>query len=67
MGRTASGWTKLLALPGVRSAKLEAGTLRVGVQDLATETPRVLQWLVERGHLYHHVASSGKSGNRIRH
>ncbi len=48
---------KLLALPGVRSAKLEAGTLRVGVQDLATETPRVLQWLVERGHLYHHVAS----------
>jgi len=47
----------LLALPGVRSAKLEAGTLRVGVQDLATETPRVLQWLVERGHLYHHVAS----------
>ena len=48
---------ELLALPGVRSAKLEAGTLRVGVQDLATETPRVLQWLVERGHLYHHVAS----------
>jgi ABC-2 type transport system ATP-binding protein len=48
---------ELLALPGVRSAKLEAGILRVGVQDLATETPRVLQWLVERGHLYHHVAS----------
>jgi ABC-2 type transport system ATP-binding protein len=48
---------ELQALPGVRSAKLEAGTLRVGVQDLATETPRILQWLVERGHLYHHVAS----------
>jgi len=48
---------ELLPLPGVRSVKLEAGTLRVGVQDLATETPRVLQWLVERGHLYHHVAS----------
>jgi ABC-2 type transport system ATP-binding protein len=44
-------------LLGVHSAKLEAGTLRVGVQDLATETPRVLEWLVERGHLYHHVAS----------
>jgi ABC-2 type transport system ATP-binding protein len=48
---------ELQALPGVRSANLEAGTLRVGVQDLATETPRVLQWLVERGHLYRNVAS----------
>ena len=45
------------ALPGVRFAKLEAGTLRVGVQNLATETPRLLEWLVERGHLYSHVAS----------
>ncbi len=48
---------ELQALPGVRSANLEAGKLRVGVQDLATETPVVLQWLVERGHLYHYVAS----------
>ena len=48
---------ELQALPGVRSAKIEAGTLRVGVQDLATETPRLLQWLVERGHLYRHVVS----------
>src|SRR5580693_719799 len=48
---------ELQALPGVRSAKMEAGTLRVGVQDLATETPRLLQWLVERGHLYRHVVS----------
>jgi ABC-2 type transport system ATP-binding protein len=48
---------ELQALPGVRSAKLEAGKLRVGVQDLATETPRILEWLVARGHLYHHVAS----------
>ena len=48
---------ELQALPGVRMAKVEAGTLRVGVQDLATETPRILQWLVERGHLYRHVAS----------
>jgi ABC-2 type transport system ATP-binding protein len=45
------------ALPGVHSAKLESGTLRIGVQDLAQETPRVLAWLVERGHLYHHVSS----------
>jgi ABC-2 type transport system ATP-binding protein len=48
---------ELRALPGIHSAKLEAGTLRVGVQDVATETPRLLQWLVERGHLYHHIAS----------
>jgi ABC-2 type transport system ATP-binding protein len=48
---------ELQALPGVRFAKIEAGTLHVGVQDLATETPRVLEWLVERGHRYHHVAS----------
>ncbi len=47
----------LRALPGVRSADIEAGTLRVGVQDLATETPLLLQWLVDRGHLYRHVAS----------
>jgi ABC-2 type transport system ATP-binding protein len=49
--------SELQALPGVHSAKIEAGTLRVGVRDLATETPRVLQWLVERGHVYHHVTS----------
>jgi len=48
---------ELRALPGVRSAKIEAGTLHVGVEDLATETPRLLQWLVERGHLYRNVAS----------
>ena len=48
---------ELQALPGVRSATMEAGTLRVGVEDLATETPRLLQWLVERGHLYRHVES----------
>jgi ABC-2 type transport system ATP-binding protein len=48
---------ELQALPGVRSATMEAGTLRVGVEDLATETPRLLEWLVERGHLYRHVVS----------
>jgi ABC-2 type transport system ATP-binding protein len=48
---------ELQALPGVRSASLEAGTLRVGVEDLATGTPRILEWLVERGHLYRHVVS----------
>jgi len=48
---------ELQALPGVRFAKMEGETLRVGVQDLAIEKPHVLQWLVERGHPYRHVAS----------
>ena len=48
---------QLAALPGIQTAKLEAGTLTVGVADLATETPRLLAWLVERGHPYRHVAS----------
>jgi len=47
----------LQALAGVHSAGLVAGTLRVGVQNLSTDTPRVLEWLVEHGHPYHHVAS----------
>ena len=47
----------LRRLPGVHSANFEAGKLRVGVQDLATDTPGLLEWLVERGHLYHHVTS----------
>ena len=45
------------ALPGVTSAEFEGGTLRVGVRDLAAETPRLLQWLVDRGHPYRHVVS----------
>jgi ABC-2 type transport system ATP-binding protein len=48
---------ELAALPGVHSAKLEAGTLRVGVADLSTEAPRLLAWLVKRGHLYRHISS----------
>jgi ABC-2 type transport system ATP-binding protein len=56
-GRDGLRVEEVQALPGVRFAKLEAGTLRVGVQNLATETPRLLEWLVERGHLYSHVAS----------
>ena len=45
------------ALPGVHSAEFDSGTLRVGVEDLAAQTPCVLQWLVEHGHSYHHVSS----------
>jgi linearmycin/streptolysin S transport system ATP-binding protein len=48
---------QLQTLGEVRSAQLHGGTLRVGVRDLATETPRILQWLVDRGHPYRHVVS----------
>jgi ABC-2 type transport system ATP-binding protein len=48
---------ELQALPGVRSAEVAGGVLRVGVHDLCTGTPRVLEWLVEHGHSYRHVVS----------
>jgi ABC-2 type transport system ATP-binding protein len=48
---------ELQSFPGVRSTALHSGTLRVGLSDLAAETPRILQWLVDRGHPYRHVAS----------
>jgi ABC-2 type transport system ATP-binding protein len=48
---------EIQALPGVRSAELRGGTVRIGIRDLAAETPRILQWLVDRGHSYRHVAS----------
>jgi ABC-2 type transport system ATP-binding protein len=47
----------LRALPGVHSASLEAGTLRIGVEDLAAQTPCVLEWLVKHGHAYRHLSS----------
>jgi ABC-2 type transport system ATP-binding protein len=59
LNQTPNGFplAELQALPGVHSAELVAGTLRVGVQDLSTETPRVLEWLVEHSYPYNHVAS----------
>jgi ABC-2 type transport system ATP-binding protein len=44
-------------LPDVQTAALKDGVLKVGVRDLAVGTPRILDWLVEHGHPYHHVAS----------
>jgi ABC-2 type transport system ATP-binding protein len=48
---------ELQSLSGVHSATLDAGTLRIGLRDLSTETPRVLEWLVEHGCPYHHVST----------
>jgi ABC-2 type transport system ATP-binding protein len=47
----------MLTLPEVKSAALEQGILRVGVHDLSDGAPRILRWLAENGHSYHHVSS----------
>ncbi len=47
----------MLALPEVKSAELEQGTLRVGVHDLSRGAPVILRWLAENGYSYHHVSS----------
>ena len=31
--------------------------LKVGVRDLSSGTPRILQWLVDRGHPYQHIVN----------
>jgi len=58
---------ELEALPGVHSAKLEDGSLRVGVQDLATVTPRLLEWLAAGCHgELHYMARFGARRARPR-
>ena len=47
--------SELQALPEVDSAALHNGVLKIGVSDLSAGTPRILQWLVDRGHSYQHV------------
>ncbi|MGA3097362.1 MAG: ABC transporter ATP-binding protein [Bryobacteraceae bacterium] len=44
-------------LPGVQSAEMRGGSLKIGLGDLSTEAPHVLAWLVERGHPFQHVSS----------
>ena len=48
---------QLQALPEVRSAEIEASVLKVGARSLSTGAPVILQWLVEHGFPYEHVAS----------
>jgi ABC-2 type transport system ATP-binding protein len=47
----------LRALSEVKSAELTNGTLRVGVGNLAVDTPRVLEWLNARGHALTHLVT----------
>jgi ABC-2 type transport system ATP-binding protein len=48
-------------LPGVQSVEMRGGTLRIGIRDLAADSPGILQWLVERGHPFQHMASERAS------
>ena len=59
--RTGSGVEDLRACPGVQSVELRGGTLRIGVRDLAADSAGILQWLVERGHRFQHLASERAS------
>jgi ABC-2 type transport system ATP-binding protein len=51
----------LQALPGVQSVEASNGALRIGIRDLAADTPGILQWLVEHGHPFEHLASQRAS------
>jgi ABC-2 type transport system ATP-binding protein len=51
----------LRALPGVASVDIKGETLRIGVRDLAADSPGILQWLVEHGHPFQHLASERAS------
>jgi ABC-2 type transport system ATP-binding protein len=51
----------LSTLPEVQSAEMRGGSLKIGLRDLSTEAPRVLAWLVERGHPFQHVSSERAS------
>jgi ABC-2 type transport system ATP-binding protein len=48
---------ELRALPGVQSAEMRGGSLRIGLRELTTDAPKVLEWLVARGHPFQHVSS----------
>jgi ABC-2 type transport system ATP-binding protein len=47
----------LRTLPEVQSAEMRESVLRIGVHNLATDTPGILKWLAEHGHPYQHLGS----------
>jgi len=48
---------EMRALPEVQSAEFRERALKVGLRDLSAGTPRILQWLVDKGHRYEHIVS----------
>ncbi len=49
------------SLAGVASVDLRGETLKIGVRDLAADSAGILQWLVDRGHSFQHLASERAS------
>jgi ABC-2 type transport system ATP-binding protein len=48
---------ELQQVPGVESAELRTGGVRIGVRDLTTDSAAILQWLAQRGYRVQHLAS----------
>jgi ABC-2 type transport system ATP-binding protein len=51
----------LRSVAGVESVELRGAALRIGVRDLALDSAGILNWLMERGHSFHHLASERAS------
>ncbi len=51
----------LKQLPGVESAELRGGAVRIGVRDLAKDSAGVLEWLAGRGYQLQHLSSERTS------
>jgi ABC-2 type transport system ATP-binding protein len=51
----------LRSVAGVESVELRGAALRIGVRDLAADSAGILNWLAERGHPFHHLASERAS------
>jgi hypothetical protein len=45
----------------VESVELRGATVRIGVRDLAGDSPEILRWLVAQGHPFQHLASERAS------
>jgi ABC-2 type transport system ATP-binding protein len=52
---------ELQGLPEVQIAELLGRELRIGLRDLSSESPKVLQWMVDRGRRFQHVSSEKAS------
>jgi ABC-2 type transport system ATP-binding protein len=51
----------LRSVTGVASVELRGETLRIGVSDLSANSAGILEWLVEKGHPFQHLASERAS------
>jgi ABC-2 type transport system ATP-binding protein len=51
----------LQTVAGVQSIEMRGEMLRIGIRDLAGDSPAILQWLAERGQSFTHIASERAS------